>query len=317
MTTHRHALPQLGGGLFLTDGGIETTLIYLEGLALPDFAAFHLLRAPGGEQALRKYFATYAAVAEKHEAGLLLESPTWRASADWGARLGYGRRDLLEANQKAIGIMEQVRDDMGGATKAVISGCIGPRGDGYVPGKTMTEREAADYHADQARAFADSAADMISAITMNYVEEAIGIARAAEHAGMPVAISFTVETDGRLPTGQRLGEAIVAVDAATSGYPAYYMVNCAHPTHFDSVLQRGEPWTARVRGVRANASRMSHAQLNEATELDSGHPEEFGLQHAALKKHLPQLCVMGGCCGTDHRHVDAIAEACAPLFAAR
>lgn len=315
MVTHRSTLPQLDGGLFLTDGGIETTLLYLDGLPLPEFAAFHLLRTAEGETALRRYFATYAALAARHRAGLVLESPTWRASADWGAKLGYGRLELIEANQKSIALMEEVRAGIdAGARTTVISGCIGPRGDGYVPGKAMTAAEATAFHADQARAFADSAADMISAMTMNYVEEAIGVARAAERAHMPVAISFTVETDGRLPTGQSVGEAIEAVDAATSGYPAYYMINCAHPTHFQQVLQQGEPWTGRVRGLRANASAKSHAELNEATELDSGHPEEFGLQHAALKKRLPHLCVMGGCCGTDQRHVDAIATACAPLF---
>lgn len=311
MTTHRSALPQLGNGLFLTDGGIETTLIFLEGLELPDFAAFHLLRTKEGEAALRRYFETYAALAGRHGAGLVLESPTWRASADWGAKLGYGSREILEANQKAIALMEDVRSSMrGGQAQSVISGCIGPRGDGYMPGKTMSAREAADYHAGQARAFADSAADMISAITMNYAEEAIGIAKAAERARMPVAISFTVETDGRLPTGQTLGEAIDAVDAATFGYPAYYMVNCAHPTHFEDALEDGASWTSRLRGVRANASRKSHAELNESTELDSGDPAEFGLQHAALRKRFPHLCVMGGCCGTDHRHVEAIAVAC-------
>lgn len=315
MTTHRSALPQLGNGFFLTDGGIETTLIFLEGLELPDFAAFHLLRTNQGEAALRSYFETYAALADRHGAGLVLESPTWRASADWGARLGYGARELLQANQKAIALMEDVRSSTrDGSARAVISGCIGPRGDGYAPGKTMSAREAADYHTAQARAFADSAADMITAITMNYVDEAVGIAQAAERARMPVAISFTVETDGRLPTGQSLGEAIDAVDAATFGYPAYYMVNCAHPTHFADALDERASWTSRLRGVRANASRKSHAELNDSTELDSGDPAEFGLQHAALRKRFPHLCVMGGCCGTDHRHVEAIAAACSPRF---
>ena len=316
MTTHRSSLPQLGSGLFLTDGGIETTLIFLEGLELPDFAAFHLLRTKQGEAALRSYFETYAALADRHGAGLVLESPTWRASADWGAKLGYSARELLEANQKAIALMEELRSSMrGGMARSVISGCIGPRGDGYAPGRAMSAREAAEYHAAQARAFADSAADMITAITMNYAEEAIGIAQAAERARIPVAISFTVETDGRLPTGQALGDAIDAVDAATFGYPVYYMVNCAHPTHFEGALEEGAPWTARLRGVRANASRKSHAELNESTELDSGDPEEFGLQHAALRKRFPHLCVMGGCCGTDHRHVEAIAAACSPRLA--
>jgi S-methylmethionine-dependent homocysteine/selenocysteine methylase len=195
----------------------------------------------------------------------------------------------------------------------VISGCVGPRGDGYNPSRRMTEQEAWAYHRPQIQVFDDSAADMVSAITMNYVEEAIGIARAAQSVHMPVAISFTVETDGRLPSGQTLRAAVERVDKATSAYPAYYMINCAHPTHFDAVLVEREAWVKRIRGLRANASRKSHAELNEAAELDTGDPAELGAQHAALKRRLPQLNVMGGCCGTDHRHVEQIALSILPL----
>ena len=311
MARFRKALPQLGGEFFLTDGGIETTLIFLEGLELPYFAAFDLLKHRQGEAALRKYFQTYALIAQRLGTGLILESATWRASADWGAKLGYGTRKIADANQRAIGLLETVRDGFrGDAKKAVISGCVGPRGDGYHPVSRMSEQEALAYHRRQVQTFDDSAADMVTAITMNYAEEALGIARAAQSVSMPVALSFTVETDGRLPTGQTLRSAIEQVDAATSGYPAYYMINCAHPTHFDHVLVEGEPWTHRIRGLRANASRKSHAELNEAAELDSGDPVELSMQHAALKRRLPQLNVMGGCCGTDHRHVEQIARAC-------
>ena len=312
MTQYRKSLPQLGGDFFLTDGGIETTLIFLEGMELPDFAAFHLLKRKEGVEALRRYFRTYAALAQRHGTGLVLESPTWRASADWGAKLGYGAKEIVEANRGAIALMEEVRAEVRG--KAVISGCIGPRGDGYQPGKRMSAREAEAYHATQVRAFEDSAADMVAAITMNYPEEAIGIANAAKEAGMPVAVSFTVETDGRLPAGMTLGAAIERVETFTSAYPAYYMINCAHPAHFEAVLGAGEAWAKRIRGLRANASRKSHAELNDSTELDIGDPAELAREHAALKRRLPQLNVLGGCCGTDHRHVDQIAAACAPLF---
>lgn len=313
MARFRKALPQLGGDFFLTDGGIETTLIFLEGLDLPDFAAFHLLKSKKGEAALRSYFATYAGLAERFGAGLVLESATWRASADWGAKLGYSAGDMAHANRRAVSLLEDIRN--GFKHQAVISGCVGPRGDGYHPGKLMSEKDAEAYHAAQIRVFQDSAADMVTAITMNYVEEAVGVARAAQKASMPVAISFTVETDGRLPTGQTLREAIEMVEAATSGYPAYYMINCAHPTHFQHVLAAGEDWTKRIRGVRANASTKSHAELNESTELDIGNPAQLGAEHADLKKRFGQLNVMGGCCGTDHRHVEQIAVACSPLFA--
>lgn len=178
----------------------------------------------------------------------------------------------------------------------------------------MSEEEAEAYHREQVETFADTAADMVCAITMNYVEEAVGITRAARRAGVPVAISFTVETDGRLPTGQTLKAAIERVDEATLRYPCYYMINCAHPSHFEHLLAEGEPFVQRIQGLRANASRKSHAELNESPELDVGSPAELALQYADLKRRLPQLNVMGGCCGTDHRHIERIAEACLPLL---
>jgi len=317
MARYRNALPQLKGDLFLTDGGIETTLIFLDGLDLPDFAAFDLLKRPEGETALRKYFRTYAALAKKFGTGLILEAATWRANPDWAARLGYKRDGLANANLKAIRLLERIRDEFEDSrTQVVISGCVGPRGDGYNPAFQMSEAEAESYHGEQIGTFADSAADMVTAITMNYVEEAVGVARAAKSAGMPVVISFTVETDGKLVTGQSLKDAIATVDAATSAYPAYYMINCAHPTHFESVLTAGEPWLARIRGLRTNASHKSHAELNESPALDSGNPVELGQEHARLLDRLPQLNVIGGCCGTDHRHVEQIALACSPLFPA-
>jgi S-methylmethionine-dependent homocysteine/selenocysteine methylase len=315
MARYRNALPQLKGDLFLTDGGIETTLIFLEGLDLPDFAAFDLLKRPDGEAALRKYFRTYAALAKRFGTGLILEAATWRANPDWGTRLGYSREGLTTANLKAIRLLERIRDEFEDArTRVVLSGCVGPRGDGYNPAFKMSERDAESYHAEQIGTFAASAADMVTAITMNYVEEAVGIARAAKVAGMPVVISFTVETDGKLVTGQTLGDAIAFVDSATSAYPAYYMINCAHPTHFESALEAGEPWLERIRGLRTNASHKSHAELNESPELDSGNPVELGQEHARLLERLPRLNVIGGCCGTDHRHVEQIAMACSPLF---
>jgi S-methylmethionine-dependent homocysteine/selenocysteine methylase len=315
MGRYRNELPQLGGGLFLTDGGIETTLIFHEGLELPHFAAFHLFQTPEGEAALQTYFRVYAGLARKFGTGLILESATWRANADWGTRLGYAAGDLAEANRKAIRLLDQIRSEYETPrTPVVLSGCLGPRGDGYVPDNAMSEQEAEAYHREQVDTFAGTAADMVCAITMNYVEEAVGIARAAQRVGMPVVISFTVETDGNLPTDQTLKAAVEQVDEATSAYPSYYMINCAHPTHFDKVLGSREPWVERIRGLRANASRMSHAELNESAALDTGNPTELGLEYAKLKKRLRQLNVMGGCCGTDHRHVEQIAEACSPLF---
>ena len=310
MTKYRKQLPQLSDAIFLTDGGIETTLIFHEGFELPHFAAFDLLKDRPGYEALSKYFRTYAALARRYKVGFILESPTWRANPDWGAKLGYSEEALAEANRKSIELLQEIRTDFETSeTPAVISGCLGPRGDGYNPGNLMSVEEAEKYHGAQIRVFRDTAADMVTAITMNYVEEAIGIARSAKSLEMPVAISFTVETDGKLPTGQALRDAIQEVDDATGSAPAYYMINCAHPTHFEGVLADDAPWLNRIRGLRANASTKSHAELNDSTELDEGDPVELGRQHRALLTKLKRLNVLGGCCGTDHRHVEEICKA--------
>lgn len=308
---HRERLPQLDGRVLLTDGGIETTLIFLEGLDLPHFAAFTLLKDAPGEAALRKYFRTYAEIARRFGTGLILESATWRANPDWAAKLGYTPEQLADAQQQSIRLLEEVRAEHNtGTAPIVISGCLGPRGDGYIADSAMTAREAEAYHHAQIATFAGTAADMVCAITMNYVAEAVGIVNAARSVAMPVAISFTVETDGRLPTGQTLRSAIEETDAATGGAAAYFGINCAHPTHFERVLEDRGPWIDRILSLRANASRQSHAELNESPTLDSGSPEELGQDYARLTARLTRLAVLGGCCGTDHRHLEQIAHAC-------
>jgi S-methylmethionine-dependent homocysteine/selenocysteine methylase len=306
---YRERLPQLDGGVFLTDGGIETTLIFHHGLELPLFAAFDLLKDEAGTEQLRRYYAPYATLARERGVGLVLESPTWRANPDWARRLGYSLEELDALNRKAIALMEEVRSEHQGDHPVVISGCIGPQGDGYAPETTLSADEAEAYHAVQIRTFAGTAADLVTAITMTYADEATGVARAARAAGLPSVISFTLETDGRLPSGQSLGDAIAEVDDATGSSPAYYMINCAHPTHFEGALEAGGAWTARIGGLRANASTKSHAELDEAEELDEGDPADLGARHGALKQLLPRVNVLGGCCGTDHRHVGEICTA--------
>ncbi|HWE21805.1 MAG TPA: homocysteine S-methyltransferase family protein [Hyphomicrobiaceae bacterium] len=311
MSQYRKSLPQLSGGLFLTDGGIETTLIFHDGIDLPHFAAFHLLKDEAGAAALRRYFARYAEIARANGTGFILESPTWRASADWGEKLGYSAGALASANARSIAMMQGLREDLeGSGAPFVVSGCVGPRGDGYDPGAAMSADEAQDYHAGQIGVFAGTQADMVTAITMTNASEAIGLTRAAQAAGMPVAISFTLETDGRLPTGQSLKEAIAEVDEATRRAPAYYMINCAHPTHFSATLAGEGGWLRRIRGIRANASKRSHAELNEASDLDAGDPAELGGEYRAMLRRLPHINVLGGCCGTDHRHIEQICAAC-------
>jgi homocysteine S-methyltransferase len=306
--SHRAGLPQLDGGLFLTDGGLETSLIFHQGADLPAFAAFVLLEDDEGLDQLRRYYEPYLALARESGAGFVLESPTWRASPHWAERLGVSEERLDAVNRRAIGLMEELREAAGDGP-VVISGCIGPQDDGYQPAQLLSAAAARDYHSTQIGTFADTAADMVTAITMTYADEATGLAQAARDAGLPVVISFTLETDGRLPSGQALGEAIEEVDEATSGAPAYFMVNCAHPTHFEDVLAGERPWRERIRGLRANASRLSHAELDEAEKLDDGDPGDLGARYAALRSRLPQLNVLGGCCGTDERHVAAIRDA--------
>ncbi len=240
----------------------------------------------------------------------MLETPTWRASPDWAERLGHSPAELVELNRRAVALLEALRDELETPeSPIVVSGCVGPRGDGYVVADPMTAEESEAYHATQIGTFAETGADLVTAITMTYADEAIGVVRAARGAGLPVVISFTVETDGRLPSGQSLREAIEEVDARTDASAAYFMVNCAHPSHFYDALEPGAAWTDRIRGVRANASRLSHAELDEAEELDEGDPEELANEYVALRERLPRLTVLGGCCGTDHRHVEAMSKA--------
>jgi homocysteine S-methyltransferase len=302
------ALPCLGGDLWVTDGGLETTLVFLEGVDLVDFAAFPLLDTESGRSVLARYYRPYLELARSLGAGVVVDTPTWRASLDWGARLGYDPVELESLNRRAVRFVAELVAERAGVT-AALNGVIGPRGDGYVVGSTMSVAEAANYHALQARAFAAADADLVTAVTMTSAAEAIGIVRAVTAVGLPVVVSFTVETDGRLPSGEALGDAIDAVDAADVGAPLHYMINCAHPTHFDAVLAAGGEWVERIGGVRANASSMSHAELDQAAELDRGSPAELAEQYRRLRGLLPGLAVVGGCCGTDHEHVTAIADA--------
>jgi S-methylmethionine-dependent homocysteine/selenocysteine methylase len=255
----------------------------------------------------------YASIALEHKAGFIFESPTWRANTDWGRKLGYDGESLAKANREAIEILAEIRKEYENERfQMVISGCIGPRGDGYSsnPSNIMTAKEAEQYHLEQIKTFERTEADMVTALTINYVQEAEGIVRAAMQVDIPVVVSFTVETNGMLPTGQSLEQAITDLDDATNAAPAYYMINCAHPTHFDAVLSDNAAWSRRIRGLRANASSKSHAELDKETALDDGNPVELGSQYSQLMNRLRNLSVLGGCCGTDERHIQEIAKAC-------
>jgi len=309
MPIHKTLLPTESSDLFLTDGGLETTLVFLEGYDLPCFAAFDLLKDEKGSDAIMNYYRRYMNMARDAQLGFILESPTWRANPDWIEKTGYPASSISGINHKAVQMMADLKKEYQSSLPAIIiSGCVGPRGDGYKPGQTMTIEEAKEYHSKQINIFAEARVDMVSAITMNYAEEAIGIGLAANAADLPVVISFTVETDGKLPGGMSLKEAIELVDKSLEHPPIYFMINCAHPTHFILELQNGdgEQWTRRIKGIRANASCKSHAELDESTELDRGDPKKFGKENKELKDIFPDLTVFGGCCGTDEEHIREI-----------
>lgn len=309
--TQTRLLPHQNSRLYLTDGGFETTLIFHEGWDLPMGEAFVLLESEKGKNAIRGYFDRYLPMAAKHGAGFILESPTWRANPDWAAKVGYGRARLAELNRDGIKLMREVRAKYESQhTPILISGCIGPRGDGYDPGKLMTPKEAGDYHAWQIGIFCAESVDCVSAFTLTNVNEGLGIAWAAKQADVACVISFTLETDGRLPTGEPLGEAIEIIDRETGASPIYYMINCAHPTHFAPALDDKADWIKRLRAIRANSSCKSHAELDNLPELDTGNPRELGAQYADLLRRFPHINVLGGCCGTDYRHIACISDAC-------
>jgi len=311
MSKYRSNLPQLSGTICITDGGLETDFIFNRQVDLPEFASYDLLRHQPSYETLYDYFESYAQLAQRFKLGLILETVTWRASSSWGEKLGDSAEMLHTFNLKAVSLLEAIRDQFETEqSPIVISGCIGPRGDGYNPDYFMSVPEAHDYHATQITTFKQSNVDMVCALTLNYIDEAIGITLAAREFDLPVCISFTVETDGRLPTGETLEYAIQAVDKASDCYPVYYMINCAHPNHFEQSLSN-DTCKTRLMGIRANASSCSHSELDQADELDDGSPEELGKQFADIRTRFPHINVLGGCCGTDHRHIEQIAIHCA------
>lgn len=294
---------------FLTDGGFETWLFFQQGFEAPEFAAIVLMDDEAARKAMRRYFDGFLSMAQDAQTGFVLDTNTWRGCTHWGAKLNRSAAELLGLSRDAVNFAKDIRQEwQSRVAPIVVNGVIGPAGDGYAPGKVPTGAEAVRMHRPQIEALAQASVDMVSAITMTNSGEAIGIAQTATEARLPVVVSFTVETDGRLPTGEPLGDAIQSVDAATNGAPIYYMVNCAHPDHFRDVVASGTDWVKRIGGVRANASRMSHAELDMAETLDDGNPTEFGQLHADLVGLLPNLRVVGGCCGTDHRHVECVSR---------
>ena len=292
--------------LHLTEGGLETSLIFQHGANLPLFAAFPLVQDDAGKRLLRAYWQPYAELVRDTGASFVVDTATWRANPHWASQLGYDAHNLAEANQAAVTFAREMAVGMGGSK---VNGVVGPRGDGYVVGEIMTPEQAEVYHSPQIKVLTDAGVDLVSAITITYPQEAVGFVRAASRAGVPAVVSFTVETDGRLPNGDSLRGAVEVVDNATDRAAVGFMINCAHPIHFADALEDG-PWLERITGIRANASTMSHAELDAAEELDAGDPHDLAARYRQLLDRLPALAVLGGCCGTDHRHIAAIHAAC-------
>lgn len=307
MKVYRKNLAQLKERVFISDGGLETTLVFEHGFDLPEFASFAILKEKRGREVMHDYYLPYIDLAKQNQFGFIFESATWRASKGWGDKIGYSVQDLEKANYESIALLAKLRKTHETeSSPMLISGCIGPRSDGYFSRSKMNQQEAQQYHTPQIQTLSETEADIVSAFTLNYAEEAIGITRAAQHCDIPVVISFTLETDGRLPSGQPLGAAIEEVDQETNNGPVYYMINCAHPTHFKHVLSPEAVWKERIQAIRANSSCKSHAELDESEELDSGNPVELGDEYLELIQLLPNLTVFGGCCGTDIRHLREI-----------
>lgn len=285
----------------LTDGGIETDLIFNRGIDLPEFAAFPLVDTDEGREALLSYYSAYLQLAVEIEVPVLLETPTWRANADHAAALGYDAEALDRVNRRSVDLLTQLAqeydDELAGWQ---VGGIIGPRGDGYLTAGGVDPAAAADYHHPQLASFAAAGANRATVLTLTDVGEGIGIARAAADVDLPVVIGFTVETDGRLPDGSTLSSAVAAVDAAAA--PSYFIINCAHPTHIAHALDDGA-WQQRIGGLRVNASTMSHAELDAAEDLDDGDPVRLAADQLQLLAAFPNIEVLGGCCGTDVRHI--------------
>lgn len=308
-TIKRRTLPHQTDQKFVTEVGFETSMLFHKGFDMPQFAFFPMLRSQDGRAAMKEYIVPLMKTARQHDAGFILDTNTWRSSPDWLDLLGYAKDEHVQINREAVEFAHALRQEFGKGADVIVNGVIGPRGDGYDPSVIMTADEAEDYHAFQVGVFADNKVDMVSALTITNTPEAIGIARAAGDRDVPCVISFTLETDGHLPTGEALADAIDEVDTSCSRRPAYYMINCAHPDHFSEMLELGGDWVDRIRGVRCNASRLSHAELDGCSELDDGDPSELAQQYTEITRLLPNLNVFGGCCGTDHRHLTQICNA--------
>ncbi|MDX2274422.1 MAG: homocysteine S-methyltransferase family protein [Hyphomonadaceae bacterium] len=294
--------------IYLTEGGQETELMYKFGFELPEFAMYPLLDNAEALAAMRGMYQRVLETAAKHQVGVLLGGLDYRASPDWASKLGYSREGLADAQFRCIGFLREAAEPFEGQIPDIkIVGCVGPRGDAYSLNRTITAEEAEDYHAVQIETLKRAGVDLISAMTFNNIEEAVGVARAAAKANMPLTVSFTLDSTHRLKSGPSLKQAIEQTDArAGDARPAFYGVNCSHPVEFEPALEPGD-WIKRVRSLRPNASAKEKVELCKIGHLEDGDPVEFGEQMGDLARRYPHIDVWGGCCGTWERHLDHIA----------
>lgn len=304
-------LPPMGSGeIFLTEGGSETEILYRHGFELPEFAMFPLLDDPRAAAAMRAMFCAQLDVAAEFGLSFLLSGLDYRASPDWGAKLGYSPAALAEANLAAIGFLREIAEGYHGQIpQLLIGGILGPRGDAYGLNRDITTESAEDYHAVQLETLKAAEVDFACALTFNNAPEAIGAARAASKIGVPLSISLTLDSTHRLKSGPSLAEAIAEIDAEAGEHaPDFYLLNCSHPLEYEPAIEPGD-WIARLRGVRPNASKMEKLALCKLGHLEAGDPVELGRQVRDLSERHPHMDVFGGCCGTGDRHLREIAKA--------
>lgn len=300
--------PRLEGKFYLTEGGTETEILYKWGFELPEFAMFPLLDNPKADQVIRDIYRRYFDAAEKHQTGLLILGHDYRASPDWGAKLGYTTEGLADMQRRTIEFLDDVRREyVGRVSDVYIAGCIGPRGDAYGTGGDISEEEAEEYHSVQLTTLKSTQADMAIAVTFNNVPEAVGVIRAAHRIGIPIGVSLTLTTEGVLRSGPTLREAIEVIEEKTNGSAAWYGTNCSHPLEFASALADEGPWLERLRYIRPNAVKMEKVALCKLGHLEDGDPVELGEQMGEVASKFPSADILGGCCGTDERHLGEIA----------
>ena len=301
--------PRLEGKFYLTEGGTETEVMYKWGFDLPEFAMFPLLDDPEADTVIRNMYRRYLDVAAEQGVGVLLNGHDYRASPDWGAKLGYSAEGLQQMQRRTIQFLDEMRAEYADrVTDVYIAACIGPRGDAYGTGGEITADEAEDYHSVQLHNLDGTAADMAVAATFNNIPEAIGVIRAAKGAGMPIGVSLTLTPEGRLRSGPTLREAVETVDEVTAGAAAWFGTNCSHPLEFEPAIADAGPWLDRLRYIRPNAAKMDKIALCSLGHLEDGDPEELGEQMGDVVRRLPRADIIGGCCGTDERHLSEIAR---------